>query len=164
MKNKALTYVLLIVVGIIWYQVFFRVKGNLLDDDTEVPKPNQAIAAVHAIARDTVQLHADYRDPFNYEKMARNIPLLSETPKPPTTPRAAVKRSTQPQFAWPNISYHGLIRNRTSEKPLALIRVDGLVYNLRLGDEIFNSIYIKAIEPDFLTIRYKKLEKVVERK
>ncbi|MCR9171959.1 MAG: hypothetical protein NXI10_05680 [bacterium] len=164
MKSKALTYVMLVVVGIIWYQVFFRVKNNLLGEDDTIPNPNQSFEQVNAMARDTVDLQVNYRDPFRYEKMTTNLPLLSESPKPPANPRAAMNRNPKPQFAWPNISYHGLIRNRKSSKPLALIRVDGLVYNLRLGDEIFNSIYIKSIEPEMLTIKYKKLEKTVERK
>lgn len=155
---------MLIVVGIIWYQVFFRVKNNLMGDDTEIPKPNQAFTAINAIARDTVALNLDYRDPFDYEKMAQNVSLLSEVSKVDPNPRPTPRVNTKPQFVWPNISYHGLIRNRKSEKPLALVRVDGLVYNLRLGDEIFNSIYIKSIDPESLTIRYKKLEKVVARK
>lgn len=165
MKSKALTYIMLIVVGIIWYQVFFRIKNNLMGEDAEVPKPNQAFTAVNAIARDTVDLNADYRDPFDYEKLAgSSISLLADAPKVTTSPKPQPIRKSKPQFAWPNISYHGLIRNRKSEKPLALIRVDGLVYNLRLGDEIFNSIYIKSIEPDFLTIKYMKLEKTIARK
>lgn len=164
MKNKALTYVLLIVVGIIWYQVFFRVKNNLTGEDGKIPKPNEAMVSVNAIARDTVDLHVDYRDPFRYQKMATRISLTSVSPKEPKNRASQVRRPSKPQFAWPAISYHGLIRNRKSEKPLALIRVDGMVYNLRLGDEIFNGIYIKSIEPDILTIAHKKLRKSIERK
>lgn len=155
---------MLIVVGIIWYQVFFRVKNNLMGEDTAVPKPNQAQVSVNAIARDTVDLNLDYRDPFDYEKLAKSVTVSSAPTIPTKNPRPISRSVTKQEFAWPNISYHGLIRNRKSNKPLALVRVDGLVYNLRLGDEIFNSIYIKSIEPETLTIGYKKLRKTVERK
>jgi len=162
MKNKALTYALLVVVGIIWYQVFFRVKNNLTAEDGEIPNPNQAEVSVNAIARDTVDLHLNYRDPFRYQKMAIPVTLSAE-PRATQNTNAAPRRTSKPQFAWPSISYYGLIRNRMSEKPLALIRVDGMVYNLRPGDEIFNGIYIKSIEPDLLTISHKKLSKTIDR-
>lgn len=154
---------MLIVVGVIWYQVFFRVKGSFMGEDAEVPTPNQTLASVQIYSRDTVELHADYRDPFRYVKIARNVSMTSDEPKRPN-PTPVRNRPTPPQFQWPNISYHGLIRNRDSKNPLALVRVDGLVYNLRSGDEIFNSFYIKSVTPDSLIIGYKKLRKSVYRK
>ena len=46
MKNKALTYVLLLVVGLIWYQVFYRVADNLFPEDSLPPDPNSAMMAM----------------------------------------------------------------------------------------------------------------------
>lgn len=155
MKNKALTYVLLIVVGIIWYQVFFRVKDNLLGEETTIPKPNEMLASVNIISRDTVALNIDYRDPFRYKKGARISSAVNDMNRPlSNTPQVA--RPQKPTFVWPKITYHGLIRNRSSKAPLALVRVDGLVYNLRERDEIFNSIYVKSIGTNELVVRYKK--------
>ncbi len=153
MKSKALTYVMLIVVGIIWYQVFFRVKNNLMGDDTEVPKPNQANISVNAIARDTVELNVDYRDPFHYDKVVKGVSLVSDAQLAQTTPKPIKPRKRKPQFVWPKVSYHGLIRNRSSKHPLALVRVDGLVYNLRKGEEIFNGIIVKDISTDQVVLR-----------
>jgi len=163
MKNKALTYLMLIVVGVIWYQVFFRVKGSLMGEDAEIPTPNQTVASVQIYSRDTVELHVDYRDPFRYIKIAKNVSITPDESKRPN-PVQVRSRPLPAQFQWPNVSYHGLIRNRNSKNPLGLVRVDGLVYNLRPGDEIFNSIYIKSVTSDSLVIGYKKLRKSIYRK
>lgn len=164
MKSKALTYIMLVVVGIIWYQVFFRVKGNLTGEDAEVPKPNESLATIRAISRDTVALKVDYRDPFHYKKTARSVSMNNDANQPPVA-RVANKRPIvrKPQFAWPVLTYHGLVRNRKSDKPLALIHSDGLIYNLRPGDEIFNSVYVKSVAPDSLVINHKKLRKTIYR-
>lgn len=157
MKNKALTYVLLLVVGVIWYQVFFRVKNNLTADETNIPQPNQSLASVRIISRDTIDLNVDYRDPFRYEKMARPVTSSDDVSRSSRGSHRVQRIPTKPEFVWPKVTYHGLIRNRESTAPLGLIRVDGMVYNLRIGDEIFNEIYVKSIEKDELVVRYKKL-------
>lgn len=161
MKSKPLTYVMVIVVGIIWYQVFFRVKGNLSEEDSEIPKPNQSLASVRIISRDTVDLNVDYRDPFNYEKMMRPIATGNEMNDLNRNPQPVPQRSRAPEFVWPKVTYHGLIRNRSSREPLGLVRIDGLVYNLRVGEEIFNEIYVKSIGTNELVLRFKKLSKSI---
>jgi hypothetical protein len=161
MKSKALTYVMVIIVGIIWYQVFFRVKDNLSGEDTEIPKPNESFASVRIISRDTVDLNVDYRDPFNYEKMARPVAIGNDMNDFDRNPRPIPQRSRKPEFVWPKVTYHGLIRNRSSKSPLGLVRLDGLVYHLRIGEEIYNEIYVKSIGTEELVLRYKKLSKAI---
>lgn len=160
MKNKALTYILLIVVGLIWYKVFFRVKDNLFGEDGEIPAPNELLRDIRIASRDTVKLHLDYRDPFYLEKpkpisMAAPEPVVRNTPPP--------KRNQTPTFNWPKTEYYGLIRNRKSKEPLGLLRVDGLIMNLREGEEIFNGIVVKDINSEALTLQFKSHKKTISR-
>ena len=129
-----------------------------MGEDTTVVSPNQSIAAVRIIARDTVNLHANYRDPFQYQKQVRPIASGSFSNTEVQPRRSLQSRPKPPTFVWPKVTYHGLIRNRNSQKPLALIRVDGLVYNLRKGEEIFNGIIVKNITSDLVTLKSGKHE------
>lgn len=163
MKNKALTYILLIAVGFIWYKVFFRIKDNLTGEDAQVVAPNQQMDQIRIATRDTVELQLNYRDPFGGIKRSIQSGATGEIPVPSpiaNTPR----RPPAPQFIWPNIEYYGLIRNRSSKDPLALVKADGLILNLRNGDEIFNEIYVKSIAPDSVIIGYKKKRQTFYRK
>ena len=99
---------MLIVVGVILYQVFFRVKGSLMGEDAEIPTPNQTVASVQIYSRDTVELHVDYRDPFRYIKIAKNVSITPDESKRPN-PVQVRSRPLPAQFQWPNVSYHGLI-------------------------------------------------------
>lgn len=156
MKNKALTYGLLIVVALVWYQVFFRVKGNFFGEDEEVVQPITAINELPSLARDTVELNLKYRDPFGITKRKPTNTNLEGTiagPQPP--PRS------KPQTIWPVIKYYGLVKKSKSTKPLAIVSVDGVQLMLRSGDEVFDGIYIVKIERDLITIRYKKETKEV---
>lgn len=160
MKNKALTYGLLIVVAIIWYQVFFRVKGNLFGEDEALASTDGIRHELPSLARDTVDLKVNYRDPFGMIKKSSqsvqlndgNIGVAKPRPKPP-----------KPQTVWPSLKYFGLVQKTHSKKPLAIVSVDGIQLMLRKGEEVFDGIYIVKIERDVITIRYRKEIKEVFR-
>ena len=159
MKNKALTYGLLIVVAAIWYQVFFRVKNNLLGDTELAPPPSTNRAMLTPIARDTFDLKANYQDPFGEGKKRHvsNAPNINPS-RPP------VRRNVPPrEISWPSMQYYGLVRKTNSKTPLAILKVDGLQLMLRKGDELFNGIYINQIWRDSVQVRRKKDHKTLIR-
>jgi len=162
MKSKSLTYLLLAVVGIIWYQVFFRVKDTLFAENAALNAQSQQHVSFQLLSRDTVELKANYRDPFHLKKGTPNNGLLEELP-PQRPVQNAIVRSVKPQMLWPDMRYYGLVRRNESNKPLALLKADGLLFNLRLGDEIYNSMYVRVITPDSVVIRLGKHQKTVYR-
>lgn len=160
MKNKALTYVLLLVVGLIWYQVFHRVTDNLFPEDSIPPDPNSAMMANFSMERDTFAIQAEYRDPFVEEKK----PSISlEELGPPRPPVQAPPRAAKPKTQWPPIIYFGQVRRTSSKDPLAIIKVDGLQLMLRRGEEMFNDITLKEIWRDSVLVSYKKEKRVFYR-
>lgn len=162
MKSKSLTYFLLAVVGIIWYQVFFRVKDTIFGEEAVVKGHSQQAVSFQLLSRDTVTLKANYRDPFHLKKSAPSNGILEEAP-PQRPVQNAIVRSVKPQMIWPDMHYYGLVRRNESNKPLALLKADGLLFNLRLGDEIYNSMYVRAITPDSVVIRLGKHQRTVYR-
>ncbi len=159
MKNKTLTYVLLAVVGIIWYQVFFRVKGSLFGEEEAVPPTVNVASVVPNVERDTFKLNANYRDPFGETKVPIAIPV--ENARPPV-----VRNNPRPkriETQWPPIQYFGMIRKTESRNPLAILKVDGIQLMLREGEEMFNEITLKRIERDSILVMYKREKKVFKR-
>lgn len=158
MKNKALTYVLLVVVAAIWYQVFFRVKGSLVGTDEAItPLTDQAHMQMPVFSRDTFELLANYRDPFGETKI--NAPTVDV----PVTEVIGVPKPPKPVFTWPSIHYLGQVKKTSSKNPLAIVNIDGLQLMVRTGDELFNDIKVKRIGRDSIVVVYKRKTKVVRR-
>lgn len=152
MKSKALTYVLLLVVGIIWYQVFIRVKSNLTDEGETSTYNTQLSVNFKPIVRDTFILVADYRDPFGGALKVE--PISTNQPNPEPIYRPAPPKKVEEQ--WPNIKYFGLVRKTDSNSPLGIISIDGIQLHLRKGESVFDDINIKAIGRDSIQVKYHK--------
>lgn len=152
MKNKGLIYVLLVAVGVIWYNVFFRVVSNLTADETGIVQPNETNQLFSSIERDTFKLNASYRDPFGAKT------AVTTTPPPETTkvnPTAIVKK-VKVKEPWPHIQYKGMVRKTSSSNPLAIIYIDGIQLQMRKGERVFDGITLKTIHRDSIVIYYQK--------
>ncbi len=154
MKNKSLTYLLLIVVAVIWYQVFFRIKSNLETDLGSQQEANQNTLQQIAIVRDTFVLDANYRDPFG-GKIAYEKQIDSTAPKKKIVQEVKPKQSEN----WYSIKYYGLIKQTNSKNPLAILKIDGVQFSLRVGDEAFDGYKVKAIYKDSILIKFKNSSK-----
>ncbi len=156
MKNKALTYLLIAVVGFIWYKVFFRVKGSLFGDEVQIVQPNNPRTRYQVTSRDTFPLQANYRDPFGETKPTP----VSNSEEIPSAPPIERRPTPKPVISWPQIKYFGQVRKTTSSKPLAIISIDGYQHTLRKGESIYDGIEIKAIGRDSIVIKYNKENRV----
>ena len=157
MKNKGVTYALLVVVGLIWYNVFFRVKSNLFGEE-ETFVPSQAtIRSMAAMQRDTFPLKANYRDPFSGTPVYTAPVAGPSTPvehAPPPPPRVEV---------WPQIIYHGQVRKTGSKEPLAILNVDGMQFYLRHGESIFDNYVVRSIYRDSIEMAHGKQKRMLRR-
>jgi len=152
-----LTYGLLVVVGVVWYQVFMRVKSNF-EVEEGIPAHNETSMVKQRISkRDAFQLKADYRDPFTGtlasdapELPAITDPLMNPIPAPP-------KPKPEPVYVqWPSIRYYGLVRKTTSANPRTLLSIDGYFYKVTQGENVLDDIYILKVTRDYVQIRYRK--------
>lgn len=159
MKNKTLTYVLLVVVGAIWYQVFFRVKNNLMGENEIVPPVSINQVRLTSIERDTFSLRANYRDPFGEVKKKPLVQNVDHNPAPRN-----IQRNVQSQKAqWPSMQYFGIVRKTDSKSPLAILKVDGLQLMVRKGEELFNGIYVNQVWRDSVQVRRNKARMTIRR-
>jgi len=152
MKSKKLTYVLLIVVALIWYKVFFRVKANLFGEEVLVENIQSEEGINMMITnKDTVDLKLNYRDPFGDYSI---VPIKIEKVEI-QTPKVQLKK-----IVWPSVSYIGRVKQTESKNPLAIVRIDGVQLFIRNNEEVYEDFRVKKIGRDSISIRYKGESKI----
>lgn len=157
MKKKSFTYILLAVVVIVWFQVFSRIKGTWFGDDIIENNTMRVATAIAPKPKDTFDIMANYRDPFqegNYK--ASNLDLSDEKKEPE---EIKFKPIPKPIY-WPKIKYYGIVKKTVSDKPLAIVNVDGVQLMLRKGEEIFGDIKLTFISRDSIIVMNKKEKKM----
>jgi hypothetical protein len=162
MKNKKFTYVLLVVVGIIYYNLFVRIKGNLEVEET-LSQNNQIrnIELSNFKQPESFDLSGQYVDPF-LKKTNLSIPLDSirkvnnnNQPKP---------KKEKPIVIWPNIKYYGLVRNTDVKNPRAILSIDGTVFKIGANEELYDGILIKKISKENIEVLFQRETKSFGRK
>lgn len=156
MKNKPLTYVLLIAVGFIWFKVFVRIKSNLTQDELAGAAGDRIEVLQLPTSRDTFELAANYRDPF----LTNTIKAKSKGNTENKQPIAPIRK---PAYQWPSIKYFGLVKKTKSSKPLAIVKFDQVQLMVRENDQVWSDIQIRKIYRDSILISHGKDKKVVYR-
>lgn len=151
MKNKPLTYILLAVAVVVYYNLFFKVRNYLESDtDASIVEPNRPSIDNVKLVRDTVKLALNYRDPFGETKVSvlpvdvENVP--TNVPRPRKEPK---------YVQWSSIQYFGLMKKTTSNKPLGVVSIDGYKHQVRLGESLYDGIKIVGMNKESIKIRYK---------
>lgn len=154
MKNKKLTYVLILFVLIIWGIIISRILGAMnQDDDSPVVEHTEFKESYNdfTVKKDTGSLNFNYRDPFS--SVAKDIP------------DTIVKRSVQqvskviapivkPTVNWSGIKYSGYIRNPGSKKLIAIMDINGKAVTLSEGESAEQITLLKNAK-DSVKIKYK---------
>lgn len=156
MKNKKMTYLMMLAVLVIWGYFFYTMFGSKDGGDI-----NKMKASIIKLSEDTTQLPIDsfsilaaYRDPF-LDKMAEGVkPASSSILKTPPTKK--------PETAWPQIAYFGLIKNQTSNKQLILMQINGKQHRIQLN-QIVDELTLMKITRDSVQVKFGKQMKYVKR-
>ena|GEM_PF-1099554 len=158
MKGKGLTYALVLIVGVIWYQVFIRVKSNLVADEATTTSLTGTANGKRLSKREQFSLQANYRDPFTGNLSAASdnaaAPVVNNLPPQFIEPPQPKPKPLPPQ--WPAIRYYGLVRKTTSSLPRTLLNIDGAFYQLKQGDAVLDNILVKKTYRDSVVINYRK--------
>ena len=159
MKNKRFTYVLLVVVGFIYFKLFVRISSNISEESNVPPARVDEMKIEDIRVKKSFRIKANYPDPFL--KTSRIVqkpdPNNNENTAPPTPPK---KKEKLPVY-WPVIKYYGLVQKTSSKKPRALISIDGTMYKIYAGEEIIDGIIIKSIRRENMLVSYQKETKTI---
>lgn len=149
MKNKRNTYILLVVVLIIWgliaYKIISSLGGNdvvVLQQNTEVsfnPKPIQET--------DTFSIKADYRDPF-----------LGTIEKPKTISKPRV---IKPQEIEIPINYSGMVRDQNTNESIFFVHINNRQHLMKINNVVDSVKLVKGNEKE-ITVNYNKKNKTIK--
>jgi hypothetical protein len=158
MKNKKMTYVLGLLVLLVWGMIIYRIFSSVNRDDnykSNLINPSQKEPYNdYAIKDDTTKLRLNYRDPFS--------PAGHDTVPPITIKRSisTIKSLPQPAFNWSFVRYSGYIRNPDSKKLIAIMSINGKNTMLAEGETEGDVKLLKNMK-DSVKISFKNQTKFI---
>jgi hypothetical protein len=150
-QNKAITYVLLIAVAAIWGWVIYKIIGDGGSDNTNnIIIDNNLKNDNSEMQLDTFSLIASYSDPFVIKyvsvNLAEDLNLEEEKNK---------ANKVKPIVKWPEIIYSGTVKNKVTNRNIALVNINEQHLLLDVGDTAYQ-IQILNIYADSLVVSYEK--------
>ena len=150
MKNKKVTYLLGLVVAIVWGIIIYRIFDAAAGNDDALHTALQVKKEAYndyAIAKDTTHLLLNYRDPFGLTKQKDTV-----APVKRTNYKTAII-APKPVMNWGFIQYSGYIRNPSNKKLITLVSINGRSEMLVEGQVKDNVKLIKNLR-DSIKISY----------
>jgi hypothetical protein len=130
MKNKPLTYLLIVSVAAVWGIIFYRMFSASGNEEMDI-QPTVRLGLVNESLddykfKDTFKLALNYRDPF----LGKVLEVIETTPKEHTTtnsPSVAFinPKPLKPQINWELIKYNGCIINPLGKRVVAIMILNG---------------------------------------
>lgn len=158
MKNKKLTYFLIVAVAGVWSIILYRIfdaSGSGDNDPLPVAKKNlKEVYNDFSVPKDTTKLLLNYRDPFGL------IPLKDTTKTRKPLPIKKTALIVKPVMNWSFITYSGYIRNPASKKLIALVNINGQKITMTEG-EIKNRVKLLRNLRDSIKVSYEGKTKFI---
>lgn len=150
MKKKQIkTYILLVIVLIIWGLLIYRIVKSINPDENatvNIPTTEEYKKPIQQDVKNEFALHIPYRDPF------LDI-VLKQKPR-----KQSQSNRTKPKFntdsLWSNITYKGMIAKSNSQKHLYMVKLKNQDVFLSLNQKHNNFKLIKANNKS-ITLKYK---------
>lgn len=158
LQNRAISIVLIVVVGVIWINVILKIVGNFSssDDTSSVNYSLDAPLLIPTPEDREFELTSNYRDPFlNQVKVTSTF---IRNPEPTVRPIQTTIPSPHVPKPWPKIHYFGIVKQTTGNSGIALIKVDNFSMNLKKGEGFYEDYEVHGIYRDSIVIRRGKKE------
>lgn len=130
MKNKKVTYFLLVLSIGLWGFIGWKIYGAFNQSTPEVPTVKKETAIVE---KDSISLLLNYRDPFlgKYNQAATvKAATLSADREPTTAPPIQPKQEPTP----PNVQYKGVMN--AGKTSMAIVQNNDRVLTITVGEEV----------------------------
>lgn len=137
MNKKGINGLLIVVVLIIWGLIFYRLFNSFFAEPSEnIPTQTNQKKIIAEIERKDFILRADYRDPFLGK-------MFKEAVKPKMQNIAIPKKVVKEEKPVTEIKFLGMIKNKTSNKGIALVSINGEDKMAAEGEERVGVKFIK---------------------
>jgi len=160
-KNKAMTYLLICAVAMVWgiiaYRVFFNEAGDDQANQVVAQKTDHEPYDRYVAANDTFRLALNYRDPFLAKEVAAAIDVKSAAPKQvvPTIPKPIVA-----PLNWSAIRYNGYVTNPITKKMVAILTVNG-TERMTAEGESFQGVKLLKNKKDSILVSWMGKRKYI---
>jgi len=160
MKNKGLTYVLGLVVLVVWGLIIYRIfLAANSDDDGPFENSTSLKKEVfndYTIPKDTAKLFLNYRDPFAAPKAEEK----EIAPDRPAIQKVVSSAPTKPPVNWNLVKYSGYIHNPGSKKLIAMMTINGKELMMSEGEMAEQVKLIKNLK-DSVKVAYQGATKFI---
>jgi hypothetical protein len=135
MKNKKVTYLLGLLVILVWSTIIYRIVVATQGDDADSNLPEHPARKAqyndYALKKDTGKLLMNYRDPFGLQAEKDTVVHVSRS-----LPISRLTQQTiaKPTINWSFLKYSGFVRNAGSKKLIALVTINGNSQMLNEGE------------------------------
>ena len=173
MKNKGVTYLLLVIVCAIWGIIIFRIiKGMSGDEEINTVNNSQTFTS-NDKAEETYNIIASYRDPFlggirqvySHSEQSASSTTQTRVVKPKTVIAKPITPALPPTPAvvidWSFIHFKGLISNKGG-KAVGIVSINGNEHIITANDQV-GDVKITALNKDSVSVVYKGLKHGVRR-
>ena len=146
LKNKKITYLLIILVALIWGLIFYKIYSNFGGKKQVEKSFSHSTARVENRKRDSVfTLLLYYPDPFLKGTDQSTDELLSTV---------TINTVTSRIVNWPLIEYRGLLNSSNSNECLAFLMVQSSDFLVKQG-KVYGSVKIRTILRDSIFVEYQ---------
>ncbi|CAN5882891.1 hypothetical protein BH11BAC7_BH11BAC7_16740 [soil metagenome] len=163
MKNKKTAYLLVPIVLAIWGMIGWKVYAAMGGKDE-----NNKLALIENISvsnieiPDTVELIANYRDPFLDDSKFK---IQDSKFRINDSKLLKVKIPEQPKViaVWPVVAYYGLIRRNGDGKTVGFLNVNGVSYfvSATAGGEVAGDVRVGKLWKDSVEVFWDRERRVV---
>lgn len=154
-----MTYILLLVVLLIWGIVIYRIiAGTSSADDEDIDNFLPPAPAAEAPQKEAYSLIASYPDPFLKRQVAsynswnyQQDNKQEAKPHPKPQPKAPIVPKV---IEWPAVQYFGVVSSTKGER-LAMLNIGGKKNIVKANDKI-DAVLVRAIYPDSVQLEFQK--------
>lgn len=157
MKNRKLTYFLIVAVLLVWGFALYQIVGALWKGEEESFLQTDDVREGTFHSHDEhFAIKANYRDPFLGKVTLANHSGLSKMSPVKTVKQAVVQQKLRlPQFDMSFVTYIGKIKNQKTGKEVALVSIHGNQYFLSDGAMVDSVTLVKSYK-DSIEVRFRK--------
>lgn len=146
LKNKKITYLLIVLVALIWGLIFYKIYSKFAGKKQVERILSHSVVRVENGEHDSVfTLSLDYPDPF-----LKGVVQSSDA----TLMRTAINTSNIKVVNWPIIEYRGLLTNSNRNESTGLLRVQSIDHLVKQG-KVYAAIKIRTITKDSIFLEYQ---------
>ncbi|QQT24852.1 hypothetical protein [Sphingobacterium spiritivorum] len=162
MKNKALTYGLIIVVIALWGYIIYTIFASVSEDNTTAvirasTIENETVNLNYYRIKDDVLLTLDYEDP-----MLRGMDIPQENTDAPavTSPNPAAYFTPAPVLPQTKVDYLGYIENENGRNATAILAIQGKQNMANAGDQL-QGVKVLQIKSTFVKVQVDGESKII---